>query len=92
MKGIQDTTIEPDDAMSLSALRIPVEWAMLMKQDLKLLQCRDKMKLFQTRPKPLIEMGTLLVNFKLCLCGENITTFYAVKPPTLIAYLQGAVC
>lgn len=89
MKGLDDDSLEPIEKIFMSALRIPVEWCMLMVQDMPLLDDSTKLKLFHTRPRSLIEMGTLLANFKLCLKGENITTYFGVLPPTLDGYLNG---
>jgi hypothetical protein len=91
MKGISDETLPPMESIIASAMRIPVEWSMLMMQDMPLLACPVKLKLFQSRPRGLIEMGTLLANFKLCVKGENITKYIGLYPPTLRGYLMGKV-
>ena len=92
MPGFDDNhDLSPADCIRASALRIPVEWSMLMTQDYPLLNCPAKLKIFHTSPVSLIEMGTLLANFKLCIQGENITTSFGIRPPTLREYMNGNV-
>lgn len=91
MLGLADNTMSPLECVLASALRIPVEWAMLLTQDMPLLRRTAKIKFFHTRPRALIELAVLLANFKLCLNGESITTYFGMQPPSLRAYLNGAV-
>lgn len=91
MMGLANNTMSPMECIIQSALRIPVEWAMLQTQDMPLLKATSKIKFFHSRPRAIIELGVLLANFKLCLKGENITTYFGLQPPSLRAYLSGAV-
>jgi hypothetical protein len=92
MPGFSSQALAAAECVLASALRIPVEWSMLLKQDYPLLTTKSKLKLLGTRPRSLVEIGTLFANFKLCLTGEGITTFYGIFPPHLHEYMRGAVC
>jgi hypothetical protein len=92
MPGFTSQALAAAECVIASALRIPVEWSMLLKQDYPLLNTKSKFKLLGTRPRSLVEIGTLFANFKVCLTGEAITTYYGLYPPGLHEYISGDVC
>jgi hypothetical protein len=84
-----ESTIAPEASVGLAGIRIAVEWGFAeIKNHYPLLATPCKLKLFQTRPLGLIELGVLFANFRTCMRGENTTSYFNLLPPTLESYVH----
>jgi len=88
MEKLSKSKLSAAKSVGVAAIRIPVEWSFAdIKQNFPLTTSFTKLKLFQTRPKAIIEMAILLANFRLCFRGENATTYFGFLPPKFSDYV-----
>lgn len=77
---------------AISSLRVMVEWSFSrIKTDFPLVTTTRKLKLFVTAPLMLIKLSMLLSNFRCCLRGEQVNTYFDVLPPKFENYVEGGV-